>query len=232
MDHHDGWEQWPEDEHGLGDADTADLDGHLGDPGGHDHLGGYGDLDDHDQSDLGHDDLGHDDLGHDFGHGATPGLGHDLSPAPDLVHEGGLEHGGDFDADQHDLGAADQHDLGTDTDTDAAHPGHLVGADPDLPAEHHDLHGGDFPPPVDLDHRPDPSDGYPWADPDTLGDPGLDHGSGTSALASYGGAPAGDLFAYAGMDPAPAGTDPWQHLLGSDDPATSSLARWWGPFGN
>jgi hypothetical protein len=217
MDHHD-WEQWHEDEHGLGDADTADLDGHLADPGGHDHLGGYDDLDDHGQPDFGHDDLGHE---------PAPGVGHDLSPAPDLFHEGGL------DAGTHDLTGEDQHaaDLSHDTD-DAPHPGHLVGADPDLPAEHHDLHDGDFPPPLDLDHRPDPSDGYPWADPGTLGDPGLDHGADPAAVASYGGAPAGDLLAYAGMDLPPAGADPWQHLLGSEDPATSSLARWWGPFGN
>jgi hypothetical protein len=223
MDHHDEWDQWHEDDHGLGDADTADLDHHdLGDPGGHDRLGGFDDLDDHGQHDLGHDG---------FGHEPAPDLGHDLSPAPDLVHEGDLSHDG-LDPATHDLDGDLGHDADPGTGHDAADPGHLVGTDPDLPAEHHGLHGGDFPPPLDLEHRPDPSDGYPWADPGTLGDPGIDHGTDPAAVPSYGGAPAGDLLAYAGMDQVPAGTDPWQHLLGSDDPATSSLARWWGPFGN
>jgi hypothetical protein len=80
--------------------------------------------------------------------------------------------------------------------------------------------------------RPEPADGFPWADPDTLGDPGQgydvdDH----SSLGIGGAAPPGDLFAYAGLDAPAPGVDPWSHLLGADDPATSALARFWGPLG-
>ena len=39
---------------------------------------------------------------------------------------------------------------------------------------------------------------------------------------------AADLAAYDGTEP-PDGPDPWAALLGSEDPATSALARWWSP---
>jgi hypothetical protein len=37
-----------------------------------------------------------------------------------------------------------------------------------------------------------------------------------------------DLAAYAGEELAP-GVDPWATLADSDDPATSTLAKWWHP---
>jgi hypothetical protein len=223
VDHHDDWGQW---HHEDGMGDTADLGGDhdLGshDLGGHEHdLGGYDDEPGHDM----HDGSGHDVPDqHDM---STPD--HDLTPAPDLVHEGG---DGDL---GHDIGHdpihddAAQHDA--DTDDQPAAADHLVGADPDLPGDPDGTwHDGDFPPALDLDVRPEPADGYPWADPGTLGDVpdgyGLDD---HTALTATGSAAPGDLFAYAGIDPPAPGIDPWANLLGSDDPATSSLARFWGP---
>jgi hypothetical protein len=284
MDHHDEWQQWSEDDHGLGDADTADLDNHLGDhlgdPGGQEHLDAYDDLnsydpqpdepapdlgpmhaapdlfhdgDDGDDGDRGydagqhpdytdadasHDDPSHDDPSHDDPSHDDPSHSGDPDPddgSPDPQHHDPADTSPIADGtDPHDPGHPDdgfddpgQHDV------PAEHLEQLVGTDPDAPMEHHGFHDGDFPPPLDLDHRPDPTDGYPWADPDTLGDPDtidhMDHISDT--YAATGGVPAGDLFAYAGMDAAPPGVDPWNFLLGSDDPATSSLARFWGPLG-
>ena len=235
MDHHDDWGQW---HHEDGNGDTADLGGpdqlghdhlggpeHLGDLGEHDHLGGYED--------------------HDGYPGATSGMDH----GPDLLHESGdydlPGHDGDAGHDPgHDPAGHDDADPGHDVDPHGhghydgpdeqpAAVEHVVGADPDLPGDHDPgahggWHDGDFPPPLDLDARPEPADGYPWADPDTLGDPGtpdVEH----AGLPLEAAAPAGDLYAYAGLDAAPAGVNPWSLLLGSDDPATSTLARWWGP---
>jgi hypothetical protein len=229
MDHHD-WDQWSEDDAGLGDHDTADLGG--GEHPGPEHLGG---LSEHDPL-AGYDE--HD--GYPDSHGHTPPP--DLSHGPDLLHESG-----DYDVPQH-----DHPDLGPDPhdpagpghydqpDPAAEHDGgveHLVGVDPDLPGDHDPggpdgWHDGDFPPALDLDARPEPSDGYPWADPDTLGDPDSAPLDGDHAGYGLGAtAPASDLFAYAGLDAAPPGVDPWSLLFGSDDPATSALARWWGPTG-
>jgi hypothetical protein len=227
VDHHDEWDQWHhEDQSGLGDGDTADLSGDH-DLGGHD-LGGH----DHDHL-AGYDEPEHDLSGHDGPDQDVPG--HDLTPAPDLVHEG--SDGDIHDGDIHDVGSDighDAHDAADDAvvDDGPAPADHLVGADPDLPADPDGTwHDGDFPPALDLDTRPEPTDGYPWADPGALGDPtdayGLD--ADHTALTVTGAAAPGDLFAYAGIDPPPPGTDPWGHLLGSDDPATSTLARFWGP---
>jgi hypothetical protein len=227
MDHHDDWAELPEHEPGLGDADTADLGGdHLGGLGDHDHLDRYEEHDGYPDADA-----------------QTPPLhGPDLSPGPDLWHESG-----DYDVPGHDLGSdpghdLDQHDAGTpghydgpdDQPPSGEHVEHVVGVDPDLPGDHdpggHDgWHEHDFPPPLELDTRPEPTDGYPWADPDTLGDPGTGPDTDHGGLPLGAGASVGDLFAYAGLDAVPAGVDPWSLLLGSDDPATSALARWWGP---
>src|SRR2546423_13490603 len=142
MDHHGDWGQWHEDGSGF-DGDTADLGGdHLGDLGGHDD--GY----------PGHE--GHE--GYD-GYDEQPDLsGHDLPghDAPDLVHEG-------FDHDDQ-----LEHHGYTEPDEPPAPADHLVGTDPDAPPGPDGAwHDGDFPPPLDLDARPEPSDGYPWADADT-----------------------------------------------------------------
>ncbi|MEH1126702.1 hypothetical protein [Micromonospora sp. CPCC 206061] len=97
-----------------------------------------------------------------------------------------------------------------------------VGADPDLdPAADHDSQPV-FPPALDLDPPPEPVDGYPWADPTTLGEAPL-----ADPVAANNAAPdPNDLASYAAED-IPAGADPWTALTASEDPATSSLARWW-----
>jgi hypothetical protein len=235
------------------DADTADLGGHDSgfehDPLGHDPLG-------HDP--LGHDPLGHDPLGHDpdgpdathepgpdLTHEATyedetPAAGHghfgaagDMYPEDDpfaaghhdeaVIHDGPVVHD-DVPAD-HDSGQdaplADDHQL-------VDHP---VGADPDLdPRADGDWHDPEFPPVLDLHDAPEPIDGYPWTDPQVLGT-GLPDGTiddGGYHESAWQHPPIGDLYDYAGDEQA-AGTDGWHALLSSDDPATSTLARWWTP---
>ncbi len=231
MDHHDDWAQWHSDD--PGDGDTADLGGpDLGDHNlGDEHLGDR-DFTDYGEHDLGDHNLGDDDT--DYGH-------HDLTPGPDLVHEGDdlPAHSDEPDLTGHDTDLP--HDPDPPQDADVPHQSdlvddtdqptpteHLVGTDPDLPADGHSgWHEGYFPPALDLDARPEPADGYPWADPDVLGDAPAGHDD--AGPTSGGAAAPGDLFAYAGIQPPPAGVDPWAHLLASDDPATSTLARFWGP---
>jgi hypothetical protein len=106
-----------------------------------------------------------------------------------------------------------------------------IGADPDL-----DPYGDSgawpeptFPDPLDLGPAPEPVDGFPWTDPATLGDaaePLPDAG------AAYAGAPEpAELAGYAAEE-VPPGADPWTTLIASDDPATSTLARFWAPEGS
>jgi hypothetical protein len=218
MDHHDDWQHWSEEPAEFADADTADLGGHddFGHPAG---LGHPDEFDAPHEDPLGHpDDLGGDEFAHPVDHG------------PDLLHEGGDEAGAHDDPHSHD--EARPHDeaqphevLGAD-EAGGYEPDHPAFTDPDVTAEHDPAgYGDDFPPPLDLGHTPpEPVDGYPWSDPQVLGD------APTSGQPSVeGGAPPDDLLAYSGMQP-PDG-DVWSALLGSDDPATSSLARWWGPAG-
>jgi len=109
----------------------------------------------------------------------------------------------------------------------------LVGTDPDADglADHDGWQSDPFPPPLDLGAPPEPVDGFPWSDPDTLGQAGVggDLSSyGADAFAETAPPAAGDLFSYAGEDLAGA-ADPWGALMVSEDPATSALARWWAP---
>lgn len=75
-----------------------------------------------------------------------------------------------------------------------------------------------------------PVDGPPWTDASLLGpDPGTEPVAGDSRNKDEDGHTAlHSLLAYAGEE---ASTDenPWATLLTSDDPATSTLARWWLP---
>ncbi|ROT29556.1 hypothetical protein [Micromonospora sp. HM5-17] len=104
-----------------------------------------------------------------------------------------------------------------------------VGADPDL-----DPYGdpAQWPPtdpgPVEgFGPAPEPVDGFPWADPDLLGPPG--DGPAPDPSVVTGGTPRPDELAeYAAAD-LPDDGDPWSALAASDDPATSALARFWGP---
>jgi hypothetical protein len=251
MDHQD-WPGWPEDDPHAGDAGTADLGGH--DALGHDGLG-------HDipgDDPLAHGPLGHDGLGDDpF---AAPGDGgHDPAadpgqhPAPGgYGDEGdaGTGHGhfgaaGDvypeddpFTASHHDDSVVHDDPAPADAAHDPVHDevapvDHPVGADPDLdPHADADWHDPSFPPALDPHHTPEPVDGFPWSDPHVLGsglaDGALDDGGYHEPTWQH--PPVSDLYDYAGDEAAPGG-DGWQALLGSDDPATSSLARWWTPGG-
>ena len=232
----DGHWEWSEG--GDDNADTADL-------GGHDDLSGGHDL---------HGDFGDGNYGEDFGgehlHGAYDGgdehlqTGHEASPAHDDLEEPlGTEHaaadydhalghdGGDdplsYDEDHHhvdtadpagDAPAGDPHEaaFGTDPDTDPT---------ADDPAWH-ETH---FPEDLQLSDPPEPVDGFPWTDADVLGGP--DHDLSAAYDPATTDHPAPDvtgLADYAGQQ-LPPGTDPWSLLLGSDDPAASSLATFWAP---
>lgn len=224
--------------HDFGEHDLAEHD-----PGGHDEFAGQDEFADHGDyaaahrglgpgpdlvheggDDLtGHDQDGHDQDGHDLAADTGPGelTGHDSAELS--AHDPGELTG-------HDATAATGHDPGEQAGEDQDVPaGHLVGADPDLPAESHPgWLEGYFPPALELDTRPEPADGYPWTDPAALGDPqGYQPGGEHAALTSTAAADPGDLLSYAGMAAPPPGVDPWAALLGSDDPATSALARFW-----
>ncbi len=151
--------------------------------------------------------------------------------------------------------AADSADVSADPAADHLEPlpEPAVGTEPDLDPVGDDPSWLDpaFPPALELAEAPEPVDGYPWADPGLLGDgPAGDDGTGPASpdgaadgldsgldnggldgggLDDGGVPPVTDLLSYDGLDPQVAGGDPWGALAASDDPATSSLARWWGP---
>lgn len=77
-----------------------------------------------------------------------------------------------------------------------------------------------FPPPVDVGDLPEPVDGFPWTDAATLGTPDLAGHDTTEPVDPH------ELAEYAGTE-IPPGADPWTVLADSDDPATSTLARFW-----
>ncbi|BCJ69070.1 hypothetical protein [Polymorphospora rubra] len=204
----DNWDQWPEDD-GFEDGDTANLDDLQGGFAEDGYASeGFGPADDL----PGGDTSGEEPAEVPFG--APLGYGDLVDQAPDAEP---------LDA-----------DTGLDEPAPAAESGFgpadaPVGADPDL-----DPHGdgeswpdSTFPPALDLGAPPEPVDGFPWTDADTLGagdaaplpDPGTAYADAP---------PADDLAAYAGTE-TPAGGDPWTTLAASDDPATSNLARFWAP---
>lgn len=80
-----------------------------------------------------------------------------------------------------------------------------------------------FPPSLELDQPPEPVDGFPWTDPQALGD-APDNGDRPGDAAQP--ASADDLYSYDGQQP-PDNGDAWENLQRSEDPATSTLARFW-----
>lgn len=78
-----------------------------------------------------------------------------------------------------------------------------------------------FPPALNLDEPPEPVDGFPWTDPQALGDAPADTSTDDPQQP-----PVDDLYAYDGQQP-PDNGNPWDALQRSEDPATSSLARFW-----
>ncbi|GIF76133.1 hypothetical protein [Asanoa siamensis] len=217
----DDW-TWDDDGHGPHD-DPAGFDGvgdhhdHFGYDGGDDYdaAGGYGGPgDDH----GGFDDLSGGDLSsgdglsagdHLAGHDDPAGFGADDPFAPDALV-----------SDHHNWAA------GLDEDgTDGLGPidaTHLFGTDPDVSAYTDALWPTpEFPAALDLGAAlPEPIDGAPWTDPASLGV------AGPADLVAGDAPEPADLAAYAGLDPASSG---WEALVGSEDPATSALARFWGP---
>jgi hypothetical protein len=77
-----------------------------------------------------------------------------------------------------------------------------------------------FPPPVDVGDLPEPVDGFPWIDTASLGAPDLAAHTTVEPVDPH------ELAEYAGAE-IPPGADPWTVLADSDDPATSTLARFW-----
>ena len=121
-----------------------------------------------------------------------------------------------------DAGTDNGPDVTDDSGADSADPASVVGADPDVDPDA-DWSPEEFPAQLDF-AAPEPVDGYPWSDPSAVAAPGTggeDPADGPDAAP-----PAQDLLDYAGAD---GGGDPWAALVGSDDPATSSLGRWWAP---
>jgi hypothetical protein len=205
--------EWPTE--GYSEGDGADLGG--ADHGLSDHDLGY------DEPDSGHEagDPSVHEPGDEPGEaGDAPG-GHEpddteytINGSPELGHDTG-----------EDLGDANDFP-GPDTDA----YGEVPGTDPDVDpmADDDAWHADPFPQSLDLD-QPEPVDGMPWSDPallgdsggDPLGDPAVPHGDGAPPIA--------ELYEYDGGQPPADGSDPWQSLSNSEDPATSSLARFWSP---
>jgi hypothetical protein len=153
------------------------------------------------------------DLGSDPGHDADTGEpGHAYLTGADGEPDDGGGHGTDVPPDTAD---------GPDASTEP-HPETVVGADPDVDPDA-DWAPADFPEQLDF-AAPEPVDGYPWSDPSAVAAPGT--GGEDPAHGPDGSPPAQDLLDYAGAD---GDGDPWAALVGSDDPATSSLGRWWAP---
>ncbi|MGH8881391.1 MAG: hypothetical protein ACRD0P_29255, partial [Stackebrandtia sp.] len=99
----------------------------------------------------------------------------------------------------------------------------VPGTDPDaVDLADDDAFHPEFPPDLDLDTVPEPIDGPPWSDADLLGDAG---DSADTTWAAFNNTDSmNELFTMDGTS----GGD-WEALLASDDPAVSSLARWWQP---
>ncbi|GAA1897699.1 hypothetical protein [Asanoa iriomotensis] len=172
-----------------------------------------------------------DSLGDAFTAGHDAMGGHDVvgwhDPSPDWGgDEGDGPHGDDPFApvaEHHDWAAGLDDDGSGGTDgfgpVDATD---LFSADPDVSAYTDALWPTpEFPAALDLGPvLPEPIDGPPWTDASALGAPGPD------GLMPVEVPSPSDLAAYAGLEPASSG---WEALLGSEDPATSALARFWSP---
>ena len=208
----------------LADGDETDEPGAVADPDGSDP-----DLTDPEDPD-GLDAVDGGDGGH---HDALADAHHD-GFADDGDHDELPAGGGD------DLGEAHHDELagGDDPDgpaEDAPWFAPDVADDPDLGADpdHDDLVDSDgwsadaFPPELDFADPPEPVDGLPWSDPAMLGD--INDGLIDTDQTEYVTPDVTDLLDYSGADANASGGDVWAELLGSSDPATAGLARWWAP---
>jgi hypothetical protein len=168
-------------------------------------------------------DLDYDTPGHD-----TDGFGDEAEPGDD-PDDGHITGGGEPD----EIGDGAGPELADDArlptlDRDLQDP--VPGTDPDLNpfADDESATADPFPRALDFAQPPEPVDGMPWTDPDLLGDddtvPLPDPTAGYEESP-----PVTDLYTYDGMEPSPDDSDPWASLADSEDPATSSLARFWAP---
>jgi hypothetical protein len=160
----------------------------------------------------------------------------DQSPFDDPLPDH-LDHFDDFGHDPHADTPLDTH-LDTHVDTHLEEHHVPTAADDHLVADDHDTvapHDDDlFPPPVDVGELPEPVDGFPWTDAATLGTPDIGTPDiGTPDIGTHDDPQPVDpheLAEYAGTE-IPPGADPWTVLADSDDPATSTLARFWHDTG-
>jgi len=216
---------WPDDDYGGESpetADTADLSG-PDEPLAADGLGGYGEPTG-EPADGSPDEPGPDD-------GPAGDGGQYLEDDPMAGFDGDAGADGDDEALSPADPAAAGPEPGDEPGTDG--PGTdgpvetIVGADPDIVADA-DWSPAAFPEQLDVT-PPEPVDGYPWTDPSAVAAPdsvAADPAAADPTAAPQGAPPAQDLLDYAGSD---GGADPWAALVGSDDPAASSLGRWWAP---
>ncbi|MGH3729409.1 MAG: hypothetical protein ACRDTU_11765 [Micromonosporaceae bacterium] len=203
----DGPADWPPD--GYSDGGDADLGGP-------------------DDGALSDNELGYDPG--DPGDSDSPTDGYDVAPDGTDGPDGPDDSTGLGDAELSDDSGL--HDAPVADDTYA--PDATVGTDPDTnPLADNEAWGGDpFPEALDLEEPPEPVDGMPWSDPALLGDAADGDGSlGDPAGTDAGAPPVSDLYAYDRGQPPADGTDAWGSLADSEDPATSSLARFWAPGG-
>ncbi len=209
---HDGSGDWGTDDPSFGAGeDGSGLDGHFSDgadgPAEHEVVqddaaddAANGPLDEHQFDEPGFD--------------ATDGPGLEFADLSDEPDDAGPE--------------ADDPSLDPDLDDPTAGADPVIGTDPDLDLVGDDPHWAQddpFPPQLDVGETPEPVDGFPWSDPAVLGEQQDVAGPDDSVLTDP---PPEDLADYDAQDLTP-GTDPWRTLAGAEDPATSSLARWWGP---
>ncbi len=159
-------------------------------------------------------------LSHDPGIAPEPGLAHDAVLDNGDPHVAGLTHesAGDHSAVDHsavDHSAVDHSAVDHESAVDDLTHEHDAAPDESV-----------FPPMLDVGHVPEPVDGFPWIDVNSLGviEPvGLhQHLDPVQAV---------ELAESAHID-LPAGVDPWTVLVDSDDPAISALARWWSTHAN
>lgn len=108
----------------------------------------------------------------------------------------------------------------------------VPGTDPDVSplADEESWNADPFPQALTFDQPPEPVDGLPWSDPSLLGD-GDVASLPDPAVGLETPPPVADLYEYDAAEYLPDGVDPWAPLAGSDDPATSSLARFWSTDG-
>ncbi|MFF5077735.1 hypothetical protein ACFY36_11825 [Actinoplanes sp. NPDC000266] len=125
--------------------------------------------------------------------------------------------------DDHLFGYEEQHDP-YETPVFDEHAGHADTADEPV-HEELPLPADDpvdvFPPQVDVGELPEPVDGFPWIDTGSLGVVPAD-----ALVTPVDPVQPQELADYAGEE-LPPGVDPWAALSESEDPATSTLARWW-----